>query len=177
VTSVDAKAGGPATGEAGGPLLSGTSPTVGVTLAVPVDQTHLVHRGDAVTVTLPAGDTVPGRVTAMSTVAITPSQADPSRGDSLPSVAATVTLGRQVAAAALDQAPVQVNVVAKSVKGVLAVPITALVALAGGGYGLYVLDRGARQLVGVNPGLFSDTLVQVEGGGLHQGTTVEVPAT
>ena len=177
VTTVDAKTGGPATGEAGGPLLSGTSPAVGVTLAIPVDQTHLVHRGDAVTVTLPDGNTVPGRVTALSTVAITPSPDDPGRGDPLPSVAATVTLGRQVAAAALDQAPVQVNVVAKSVKDVLAVPITALVALAGGGYGLYVLDGGARQLVAVKPGLFSDTLVQVDGGGLREGTTVEVPAT
>ena len=177
VTTVNAKTGGPAAGEAGGPLLSGTSATVGVTLAVPVDQTHLVHRGDAVTVTLPDGDTVPGRVTAMSTVASTPSEADLGRGDQLPSVPATVTLGRQVAAAALDQAPVQVNVVAKSAKGVLAVPITALVALAGGGYGLYVLDGGSRRLVGVNAGLFSDTLVQIDGDGLRAGTTVEVPAT
>jgi peptidoglycan hydrolase-like protein with peptidoglycan-binding domain len=177
VTTLDAKVGGPATGGAGGPLLSGTSATVGVTLDVPVDQTHLVHRGDAVTVTLPDGDTVPGRVTALSTVASVPTGADPGRGDQLPSVPATVTLGRQVAAAALDQAPVQVNVVARSVKGVLAVPITALVALAGGGYGLYLLDGGARRLVGVHPGLFSDTLVQIDGAGVRAGSIVEVPAT
>jgi peptidoglycan hydrolase-like protein with peptidoglycan-binding domain len=177
VTTLDARVGGPATGEAGGPLLSGTSATVGVTLDVPVDQTHLVHRGDAVTVTLPDGDTVPGRVTALSTVASVPTGRDPGRGDQLPSVPATVTLGRQVAAAALDQAPVQVNVVARSVKGVLAVPITALVALAGGGYGLYLLDGGARQLVGVRPGLFSDTLVQIDGAGVREGAIVEVPAT
>jgi hypothetical protein len=177
VTTVDAQVGGPATGEAGGPLLSGTSPTVGVTLAVPVDQTHLVHRGDAVTVTLPDGDTVPGQVTALSTVASAPSETDFARGDPLPSISATVTLGRQVAAAALDQAPVQVNVVEESVKGVLAVPITALVALAGGGYGVYLLDGAERRLVGVNPGLFSDTLVQIDGDGLREGMTLEVPAT
>jgi peptidoglycan hydrolase-like protein with peptidoglycan-binding domain len=175
VTILDAKVGGPASGEAGGPLLSGTSPTVGVTLAVPVNDTHLVHRGDAVTVTLPDGGTVPGRVTAMSTVASAPSEADQGRGEQLPSVSATVTLGRQLAAAGLDQAPVQVNVVARSAKGVLTVPITALVALAGGGYGVYLLDGGARRLVGVTPGLFSDTLVQVDGDGLREGTTVEVP--
>jgi hypothetical protein len=177
VTTVAAKVGGPAIGEAGGPLLSGTSPTVGVTLTVPVDKTHLVHRGDAATVTLPDGDTVPGRVTALSTVASVPEQADLGRGDQLPLVPATVTLSRQVAASALDQAPVQVNVVERSVKGVLAVPITALVALAGGGYGLYLLEAGGRRLVGVNPGLFSETLVQVDGDGLREGTTVEVPAT
>lgn len=172
VTAVDAKAGE----QAGGMLLSGTSTTVGVTLTVPVDQTHLVHRGDSVTVTLPDGDTVPGRVSALSTVASTPSQTDPGRGDQLPSVPATVTLGHQVAAAALDQAPVQVNVVAKSVQGVLAVPITALVALAGGGYGVYLLEGGTRRLVGVNPGLYSDTLVQIEGDGIRAGASVEVPA-
>jgi peptidoglycan hydrolase-like protein with peptidoglycan-binding domain len=172
VTTVHATAGAPA----GGLLLSGTSATVGVTLAVPVDRTHLVHRGDAVTVTLPDGDTVPGRVTAMSTVAAAPDNTDPGRGDQLPSVAATVTLGRQVAAAALDQAPVQVNIVAESAKGALAVPITALVALAGGGYGVYLIDAGARRLVGVRPGLFSETLVQIVGDGLREGATVEVPA-
>ena len=177
VTTVAAKVGGPAAGEAGGPLLSGTSSKVGVTLAVPVDQTHLVRRGDAVTVTLPGGDTVPGRVTTLSTVASTPSEAELGRGEQLPSVPATVTLGRRVAAAELDQAPVEVNVVAESVEGVLAVPITALVALAGGGYGVYLLDAGARRLVGVTPGLFSETLVQIDGDGLREGATVEVPAS
>jgi Putative peptidoglycan binding domain len=177
VTSLAATVGGPATGEAGGPLLAGTSATVGVTLAIPVNDTHLVHLHDAVTVTLPDGDTVPGTVTALSTVASTPSENDLGRGNPLPSVSATVTLARQVAGAALDQAPVEVNVVADSAKGVLAVPITALVALAGGGYGVYVLDGGTRRLVGVTPGLFSETLVQVDGGGLREGSTVEVPAT
>ena len=175
VTTLAVRVGGPATGESGGPLLTGTSPTVGVTLAIPVTDTHLVHLRDAVTVTLPAGDTVPGRVTELSTVAAEPSENDAARGSQLPSVAATVTLARQVAGAALDQAPVEVNLVADAVKGVLAVPITALVALAGGGYGMYLLDGGARRLVGVTPGLFADTLVEVSGDGLREGATVEVP--
>jgi hypothetical protein len=175
VTTLAAVVGGPASGEAGGPLLSGTSATVGVTLAIPVNNTHLVHLHDAVTVTLPDGDTVPGRVTALSTVASAPSENDLGRGSQLPSVSATVTLARQAAGAALDQAPVEVNVVAESAKGVLAVPITALVALAGGGYGVYLLDGGTRRLVGVTPGLFSETLVQIDGDGLREGATVEVP--
>jgi peptidoglycan hydrolase-like protein with peptidoglycan-binding domain len=175
VSGLNATVGGPATG--GGPLLSGTSPTVRVTLAVPVTETHLVHLRDAVTVTLPAGETVPGRVTELSTVASAPTENDRGQGNQLPSVAATVTLGRQLAAAALDQAPVQVNVVTDSAAGVLAVPITALVALAGGGYGVYLLDGGARRLVGVTAGLFSDTLVEVGGPALREGATVEVPAS
>jgi hypothetical protein len=177
VTTLGAKVGGPATGDAGGPLLSGTSATVAVTLAVPVRETHLVHLHDAVTVVLPDGDTVPGAVTALSTVASAPTEGDLGRGNEFPSVAATVSLRRQVAAAALDQAPVEVTVVADSAKGVLAVPVTALVALAGGGYGVYLLDGGTRQLVGVTPGLFAETQVEVEGAGLREGATVEVPAT
>jgi peptidoglycan hydrolase-like protein with peptidoglycan-binding domain len=177
VTTLTAAVGGPATGEAGGPLLSATSPTVAVTLAVPVTQTHLVRLRDAVTVTLPAGETVPGRVTALSTVASAPDQEDVSRGDRMPSIAATVTLNRQVAAAALDQAPVEVNVITGSAENVLAVPITALVALAGGGYGVHLLDAGTRRLVGVEPGLFSQTQVEIRGADVREGATVEVPAS
>jgi hypothetical protein len=175
VTTTAVRVGGPATG--GGPLLSGTSSTVGVTLAVPVTDTHLVHLHDAVTVNLPDGRTVPGRVSTLSGVASLPSGNDPGRGDDLASVAATVTLGRRLAGGDLDQAPVQVEVVAQAVHGVLAVPITALVALAGGGYGVYLLEAGARRLIGVTAGLFSDTLVQVDGDGLREGVTVEVPAS
>jgi len=91
-------------------------------------------------------------------------------------VGAVVTLTREVAGAGLDQAPVEVHVTDASVKNVLVVPITALVALAGGGYGLYLLDGGARRLIGVTPGLFSDTQVEVRGDGLREGSKVEVPA-
>ncbi len=176
VTTVNAQVGAQAGGD-GEPLLLGTSTTVAVTLAVPVNRSHLVHLGDAVTVDLPAGEPAPGRVTALSTVAAEPDQNDPGRGREQATVAATVTLDDQVAAAAFDQAPVQVNVTGQSVTGVLAVPITALVALAGGGYGLYLLDGGERRLIGVTPGLFSDSLVEVRGGELSENATVEVPQT
>jgi hypothetical protein len=177
VTTLGATVGGPAAGDAGGPLLSGTSPTVAVTLSVPVTQTHLVHLHDAVTVTLPGGDTVPGRVTSLSTVASAPSQADLGRGNEIPSVSATVTLNRRVEGATLDQSPVEVDVITESAEKVLAVPITALVALAEGGYGVYLLDGGSRRLIGVTPGLFSQTLVEVKGTDLREGSTVEVPAS
>ncbi|GAA2608552.1 peptidoglycan-binding domain-containing protein [Paractinoplanes durhamensis] len=171
VADLAVKAGGRTPGDA---VVSGTSTTVVVLLAIPVTDTHLVHLHDAVTVTMPGGETVPGRVTELSTVATAPTETDLGRGNQLPSVPATVTLGRQIAAAGLDQAPVEVQVATASAANVLAVPITALVALAGGGYGLYLLD-GGRRLVGVEPGLFADTLVEVRGD-LREGATVEVPA-
>jgi len=60
---------------------------------------------------------------------------------------------------------------------VLAVPISALVALAGGGYAVEVVHGTARQLVAVQTGLFSPTLVQVSGAGLAAGMRVEVPSS
>ena len=54
--------------------------------------------------------------------------------------------------------------------GVLAVPVSALLALAGGGYGLEVVEpSGAHRLVGVRTGLFAGTLVQVSGPGSRPG--------
>jgi peptidoglycan hydrolase-like protein with peptidoglycan-binding domain len=175
VTALGAQVGAPAGG--GGPLVTGTSTTVAVTLAIPVTDSHAVHPDDAVTVIMPAGQSVPGRVTRLSTVATAPNQDDPGRGSQLPTIGATVTLAREVAGGGLDQAPVEVHVTDASVKNALVVPITALVALAGGGYGLYLLDGGARRLVGVTTGLFSDTQVEVKGNDLREGSKVEVPAS
>jgi hypothetical protein len=174
VTAVAATLGAPV--GPGQAILSGTSTTAGVTLAIPVTQTHQVRRNDRVTVTLPSGDAVPGRVTALSTVAAEPDVDDRGKAPGMPTVAATVSLDDPLPASAQDQAPVEVNVTGRTAKGVLAVPVTALVALAGGGYGLFLLD-GGRRLVGVTPGLFADMLVEVRGDGLREGATVEVPAT
>jgi hypothetical protein len=93
-------------------------------------------------------------------------------------VSALVRLDHPAAAEHLDQAPVTINVTDRSVHGVLAVPITALVALAGGGYGVWVDGADGptgRHLVGVTPGLFATTLVQVTAPGLSAGDKVEVP--
>jgi hypothetical protein len=63
---------------------------------------------------------------------------------------------------------------------VLAVTVSALVALAGGGYAVEVMHgSGATatgRLVAVWTGLFSATLVQVSGPGIAAGQRVEVPA-
>jgi peptidoglycan hydrolase-like protein with peptidoglycan-binding domain len=172
VTAVPARLGTNAGGDQ--PMLTATSTTVGVTIAVPVSQTYLVHLRDAVTVTMPDGKTATGKVTQLSVVA---TQAPQDNGrQSQPTVAGVVTLDRPDAGSGLDQAPVQVNIVSQSVHAVLTVPITALVALAGGGYGVYLLSGGSRRLVGVTPGVFADTLVEIKNTEVHEGDVVEVPA-
>jgi hypothetical protein len=76
----------------------------------------------------------------------------------------------------VDQAPVTVSIVSARASGVLAVPVSALVALAGGGYAVQVVSGGGAHLTGVHTGLFSSSLVQVAGPGLRAGLNVEVPA-
>jgi hypothetical protein len=79
-------------------------------------------------------------------------------------------------AAGLDEAPVDVEVVVDYRPGVMAVPVTALVALAEGGYAVEVdAGGGATRLVAVEPGLYADGFVEVESSGLGAGDLVVVP--
>ena len=180
------------TPQPGAPVLTATSPDPVVMALVPVTQEYLVHVGDQVTVTLPDGvTTTQGTVTAVSSVATSSGGNGPqgagqsssgppgaSSGSGPDSVTLTVSLAHPRAAGNLDQAPVTVNIVSGRAAGVLAVPVTALVALAGGGYAVEVIGaHGASHLVPVSTGLFSNTLVQVSGPGLAVGQEVEVPSS
>ena len=63
----------------------------------------------------------------------------------------------------------------QSVRHVLAVPVSALLALSGGGYGLEtVTQAGRHRIVGVKTGIFAGGLVQVRGVGITAGTNVVV---
>jgi len=185
--------------QAGTSILTATSPVPVVAAEVAVGQEYLVKAGDAVTVTLPDGvTTTPGIITSVASVASASSSGSGSSGGGSPeqspgagagagsgpgsgsgqdTVQITVRLVNPDAAGHLDQAPVTVNIVSEQVRDVLAVPISALVALAGGGYAVEVSHGGAVQPVAVRTGLFSQTLVQVSGAGLMVGTRVEVPAS
>jgi peptidoglycan hydrolase-like protein with peptidoglycan-binding domain len=193
VASLDVMLG--AAAQPGAAVLAATSARPVVSAALPVGQEYLIHRGDQVSVTLPDGTrTVPGVVTAISRVASAASPGgagQPSPGPSAPggpgsggagsggssdTVQLTVRLAHPRAAGGLDQAPVTVNIVSARAGGVLAVPISALVALAGGGYAVQVITDGTAHLTGVHTGLFSSSLVQVASSGLRAGLRVEVPS-
>jgi multidrug efflux pump subunit AcrA (membrane-fusion protein) len=81
------------------------------------------------------------------------------------------------AGAALDQAPVNVNITSQRAANVLAVPVNALLALRGGGFGVQVVTGHGSHLVGVTTGLYGNTMVQVSGPGLTAGMRVEVPSS
>jgi peptidoglycan hydrolase-like protein with peptidoglycan-binding domain len=163
----------------GQPVLTTDSAVVSVTADVPTAQTFLVHRGDKVTVTLPSGKVVAGVVGEISRVATndTSTQASAGQQGNAATVPVTVSLDDPSSIGALDEAPVTVNVTDRTIANVLAVPITALVALSGGGYGLYVVNGRSKKLIAATPGLFSTTLVQVSALGLRAGDLVQVPSS
>ena len=74
-----------------------------------------------------------------------------------------------------DGVAVQVSLTIEVARDVLSAPVSALLALAGGGYGVeVVLPSGAHRLIGVHTGIFASGLVQVSGAGLTAGTKVVV---
>jgi peptidoglycan hydrolase-like protein with peptidoglycan-binding domain len=188
VATVTATEGAPL--EAGTAILSASSTRPLVTVALDPAMQQLVRRGDRVEVTLPDGKTTRGTVATVSRVATQPStgsgqeggqdpsQSGNSNGSGQATVQVTIRLANPRAAGGLDQAPVQVAITTQARKRVLAVPISALLAQAGGGYAVEVVEGGARRRVPVGTGLFDESagLVEVKGAGLAEGATVEVPA-
>jgi membrane fusion protein, multidrug efflux system len=88
-----------------------------------------------------------------------------------------VRIGIKDQAAVRDAAagPVRVRLVAAERRGVLAVPVAALVALAEGGFGVEVVAGDNRRYVAVQTGLFADGRAEVTGAGLRPGVLVVVP--
>jgi hypothetical protein len=164
-----------------GPILTGTSTRPDVSIQLDAAQQSEVKVGDRVSVILPDNSSTPGVVSSVGKVAtVPPSAQQASGGSSTPTITVDVRLLHPQAAGHLDQAPVNISITEQSLHDVLAVPVNALVALAGGGYAVEeVPASGAHRLVAVTPGLFDDAqgLVQVSGGGLAAGQRVVVPAS
>ncbi|MBI4305507.1 MAG: peptidoglycan-binding protein [Chloroflexi bacterium] len=162
-----------------GAVLTYTDTTGLVTVELDPARQSQVKRGDAVTITLPNLKTTPGTVSKVGTVATTPSTGGQS-GANRPTIPVKIILTDPAAADGLDQAPVLVSITTATAANALAVPVTALLALAGGGYAVEVVDPdGGRRLEAVTLGIFDDAggLVQVTGPGLAPGQRVVVPAT
>jgi peptidoglycan hydrolase-like protein with peptidoglycan-binding domain len=185
VTAMPEQPGAPVT--PGASVVSGTSLTAGVQVWLPLGGPS-VRRGDQVTVTMPDGSTtVPGTVTAVGSVATVPGASGGPASGSQGSGASSGSSGSQAAAipvtitirapipAGLDQAPVQVSIIQRRADGVLAVPVTALLATVGGGYAVQAAGPHGR-VIPVTTGLFDGAsgLVAVTGAGLTPGLPVAV---
>ncbi|MDG6107587.1 peptidoglycan-binding protein [Dactylosporangium aurantiacum] len=159
-----------------GPVLEWTGQTRQVTVRLDVTRQSLATVGDQATVKLPDGATVPGTITAIGAVAT----AQPAPQGQSPVVTVDVTVSlppdAQPRLGAYSSAPVDVTLVAERRDDVLIVPVSALVALAEGGYGLQLLDGGSVRTVAVTTGLFADGRVEVSGPGISAGLTVGTAA-
>ena len=178
VTTVHQTIGMPA--QPGAPIMDATSTQHAVLLLLDVAQESLVKVGAPVDVALPDGKTTaPGTVTGIGTVAAAgPANQNGGSNNGPPPATVTVTIALTdpSAGGSLDQAPVTIGIVFDVHKGVLAVPVMALLAQPAGQYAVEVLDGSERRLVTVTTGLFDDRgLVEVSSPNLHEGTSVEVP--
>jgi peptidoglycan hydrolase-like protein with peptidoglycan-binding domain len=165
-----ASLGGPL--QPGAELMDTSSTRRVVTIDLDASRQDLVAEGDAVRVELPDGRIVPGSIRRVSEVAESAPTEQEQESD--PTIEVTIDL-RGAVKGGLDEAPVDVAIAKESKRDVLAVPVSALLALAGGGYALEVESESGRRLVAVEIGLFADGYVEVEGRGIVPGTTVVVP--
>lgn len=158
---------------AGTPVVEGTTTSRVVQIDLEATRQSLAKIGEKVEVKLPGGQTTAGTIATVGTVALTKGQGESAKRV----IPVTVTLDDPAATGTLDQAPVKVGITSESRKGVLAVPVNSLLALAEGGYGVRVVDgTGSRKVVAVETGLFTRGMVEVRGEGIAEGTEVEVPA-
>jgi peptidoglycan hydrolase-like protein with peptidoglycan-binding domain len=171
----------------GASVMSGTSLTPCVQVSLTVGG-PAVRDGDQVLVTLPDGTTtVRGTVTAVGRVATAPAAGANAPADGATAgggsggasqgaaIGVTIMLRASALPVGLDQAPVQVAITQQRADGVLAVPVTALLANVGGGYAIQAAGPRGR-LIPVATGLFDDAtgLVAVTGAGLTAGLQVAV---
>ncbi|GAA3080262.1 peptidoglycan-binding protein [Streptosporangium carneum] len=164
--------------QAGGTVLTASGTERVITVKLPVNDQRLARKGSEVRVTLPGGKTATGRVTSIGRVAsagATNAQSQTGEGTRNATVAVHVTLDGVKSAGGLDGAPATVGFSGVKHRGVLAVPINALLASGEGEYAVKVVEAdGTSRDVPVRLGVFDGDNVEVSGD-LAPGMRVEVP--
>jgi peptidoglycan hydrolase-like protein with peptidoglycan-binding domain len=167
---------------AGGRVLTATGTSRQITVHLPVTQQELAEPGAKVSVDLPGGRSGTGHISSVGTVASAGEDGPDGQGQTgqdtqTAVIAVSITLDRASAAGRLDGAPVTVGFTSDTHKGVLAVPVQALLASSDGTYTVEVVSGTGRRQVPVSLGIFADGKVEVAGSGLAAGMKVEVPRT
>ena len=152
---------------AGTPVLGISSADQFVTFDLPAADQGLVVVGQEVIIEMPDGSDAGGKVVEIDSVA--------TGGGGNATFGVKIVLDDPSVAVGLDEAPVDVEIISDSVSNVMAVPVSALVALAEGGYAVEVQTATGPQLVAVDPGFYADGLVEVESDSLNVGDMVVVP--
>ncbi|WP_329021521.1 peptidoglycan-binding domain-containing protein [Streptomyces sp. NBC_00690] len=133
----------------------------------------LTRSGTKVEVTLPSGKTVTGKVTGT----VRPEEAAAEGQAPAPegiTVEVVLDGGAGAASGEDTKAPASVKFVSEARKGVLAVPVEAVVALRGenGGYGLQIIEGTTSRMVRVEAGMTADGQIEVSGPDVREGMKV-----
>ncbi|MFJ3585885.1 efflux RND transporter periplasmic adaptor subunit [Streptomyces sp. NPDC090127] len=174
-SAVRVKEAGAATGDQvgpGRPVLTVTGSERVVRFKVPVSDAGSAKTGTRVTVQLPDGTTAPGKV---SSVGRTASSGDDPQ-DRTPKIDITVSFDVPGKVTGVDQSPVTVDLAGETRNDVLSVPVNALLALPGGGFGVQVVENGRTRDVEVELGMFGQGRVEISGDGVREGMKVGVPS-
>ena len=163
-----------------GPLLQANDGVRQVTVAMPVADQDLAKIGGKVRVKLPGGVTTTGKITSIGTTATAGSDSSGNKAQTgqaaeTATVPVYITLDKPRVAGKLDGAPVTVGFTSATRKGVLTVPVSALLANSDGTYAVAAVDGGRHWTIPVKLGVFADSQVEVSGSGLAPGMKVEVP--
>ena len=162
VTAVTARLGDPA----GGSLLTLASTERVINVSMDPAAAAGVKAGQKVTLTTSDSKSAPGTVRTV-TQPSSPENGGEQSSDA--KVTVTVTADDAKAVKAADGSSIQVGFTAEVRKGVLTVPVGALLALHEGGYCLQLPDG---RLIAVQTGLFAGGDVEVSGAGVREGMTV-----
>jgi hypothetical protein len=155
VGSVTASRGGPA--RPGVQIMQTTSTARKITVSLDASEATLVKTGQPSQITWPDNRTTKGTVTYVG------------KAVSGQKIKAEITPARAADAGRLETAAVQATIVTGSADNVMVVPVTALLATAGGGYQVE-LDSG--RTIPVTTGLFDDADGLVEVTGLSEGQRI-----
>jgi peptidoglycan hydrolase-like protein with peptidoglycan-binding domain len=152
---------------ADGPVLSWTPNSVKAFAELTAAQSTSLATGTATTVRLPDNTEVPGTITAIL-------PAETGKGGEKVPPRAQIELQDPAAGASLGS--VRITVPGETVSDALIVPVTALLALAEGGYAVQVASPSNElRLVPVTLGLIADTRAQVVSDALKAGDKVVIP--
>lgn len=151
--------------EPGAPVLSIGATQRIVTVALRTSQAGLAPVGAAASLTLPDGTSTGGTIAATAVVTV----------DEQPQLRVTIAPTDLLLDGLVEGTPVEVGLDQTVATDVLVVPVTALVALADGGYGVQKVHAdGTSEYVTVTTGAFAGTSVEISGDDVAEGDDVVV---
>ena len=139
-----------------------------VEIQVDVADRNLTNEGSKVEIELPDESIVIGTVRQVGNLAVVPQEGDPF-------LEVLIVVEGSTEYFEWTGAAVTINVTKELAKGVLASPVTGLLALLSGGYALEVVTATGTILVPVETGIYADGWVEINGSGLQPGTEIVVP--